>query len=73
MTRIFDMGGIDGAASLRGGYRSEAEAVDVGLGFVVANVVVDYAVGIISDIDLTHRFTIGYRFAPRKKTSLKFD
>lgn len=60
--RDIEMSETTSSAALRGGYRSESQAVDIGVGFMIARVALDYSVGLVSDLDPSHRFSLGYRF-----------
>jgi hypothetical protein len=53
----------EGSISLRGGYESDIESYSVGLGIVIHNFSLDYAVRLHSDLDESHFATIGYRFS----------
>ncbi|MCG3204729.1 MAG: hypothetical protein KCHDKBKB_01445 [Elusimicrobia bacterium] len=66
LSHSLDVSGNTGSAALRGGYRSEGRSFDIGIGFVIAQVTMDYSARIISDLDLSHRFSLGYRFSSKK-------
>jgi hypothetical protein len=59
-----------GYAALRGGYIEATKAVALGLGFTLWNISFDYAINIINDVDNTHRFTLGYHFAPKPEKGI---
>jgi hypothetical protein len=59
-----------GWACLRGGYIAATKAVAIGVGFNLWNVSLDYALNIVSDINNTHRITLGYHFVPHHKSNV---
>ncbi len=71
VARRLAMFDTEGSAALRGGYRSDAKSGDVGIGFVIGNFSIDYAIHLINDLDPSHRVTLGYRFLPKAKKSLE--
>ena len=69
ISRRMGLGEMDGEAFLRGGYRSDGGTYDIGLGFVIYRVVFDYSIRLVNSLDPYHRFTLGFRFSPKKNQS----
>jgi hypothetical protein len=53
-----------GRVAIRGGYRSRPTTFTAGLGFELGAFGLDYALGIVQDVDNSHRISLSWRFVP---------
>ena len=57
-----------GPLAFRAGYKSgsELQKITVGAGFSIGSTSVDYAFGMVDDLDSTHRVSLGIKFGKGK-------